>query len=390
MSAIIERSQHRSRTMIEVSREIAESCAAPNANDVDRNARFPVETITAAKEAGLLSALVPPELGGGGASLAETGQTLTAIGRHCASSAMILAMHHLQVACLAAHGRNASLRAYLAEVAKRQLLLASATTEVGIGGQLRASKCALERSGQRHFHLEKQAGVISYGAYADGILATCRSGPDAAPNDQVLVLCTPPGLSLEQTSEWDTLGFRGTCSPGFLLRAEIPQDYALDDAFSDIATQTMLPVSHVLWAHVWLGIAAAAVANARSYVQTEARKTPGTTPPSARRLAELTVLHQQMEALVIAATLRYDTGPAGDDQSLGFAITFNSLKVGASGMLVDIVSRAMTICGMAGYSERSPFSLGRLLRDAYGPSLMVNNDRILGDNAQMLLVHKEP
>jgi acyl-CoA dehydrogenase len=34
--------------------------------------------------------------------------------------------------------------------------------------------------------------------------------------------------------------------------------------------------------------------------------------------------------------------------------------------------------------------MGRLLRDAHGAALMVNNDRILGDNAQLLLIYKEP
>ena len=73
---------------------------------------------------------------------------------------------------------------------------------------------------------------------------------------------------------------------------------------------------------------------------------------------------------------------------MGFALGMGALKVSASTVVVDIVGRAMSICGMAGYKEDSPFSLGRHLRDAYGAALMVNNDRILGANAQMLLVHK--
>jgi hypothetical protein len=33
--------------------------------------------------------------------------------------------------------------------------------------------------------------------------------------------------------------------------------------------------------------------------------------------------------------------------------------------------------------------MGRLLRDATGAALMVSNDRIIGNNAQMLLVSKD-
>ena len=365
-----------------------EEAAAGSADDVDRRARFPQETLDAARAAGLLGALVPVDLGGAGATFTEVGQTIYTIGRQCASSAMVLAMHHLQVACLARHGATAELRHYLAEVAAAPYLLASATTEVGVGGNLRTSICALERADGR-FTLEKHAAVISYGAHADAILATCRRGPDAPPSDQVLVLCRPPGLALEQVSEWDTLGFRGTASPGFVLRAEGTEDQVLPDPFGDIAARTMMPVSHVLWGFVWLGLASGAMAKARTYLQAEARKTPGTTPAGATRLAELVVAYQQMDGLVRGAARRLDETPPGHEPGLSEAISFNALKVSASTLVVDIVERALRICGMAGYSQRSPYSLGRHVRDAQGAALMVNNDRILADNAQMLLISRE-
>ena len=52
-------------------------------------------------------------------------------------------------------------------------------------------------------------------------------------------------------------------------------------------------------------------------------------------------------------------------------------------MVLDIVTRAMVICGIQGYRNDSKLTLGRHLRDAMGASLMVNNDRILGQNATM-------
>jgi acyl-CoA dehydrogenase len=66
----------------------------------------------------------------------------------------------------------------------------------------------------------------------------------------------------------------------------------------------------------------------------------------------------------------------------------NALKVSSSTLVVDIVGRAMAICGMAGYREDSPYSMGRLLRDAHGAVLMINNDRINANSAQMLLIHR--
>ena len=375
--------------LVAQARRIGAEVAAPAAADVDAQARFPAETMLALREARLLGALVPLELGGSAATLSEAGEAIFAIGQHCTSSAMVLAMHDLQVACLVRHGPTDAIRSYLAEVASRQLLLASATSEQGVGGQMRSSICAVERLEGR-FRLEKQASVISYGAYADGVLATARRTPDSPPSDQVLVLCTPPGLLLEQASEWDTLGMRGTCSPGFLLRAEGDLSRILPHPFGDIATETMQPVSHILWGYVWLGLASGALGRARKYVQAEARRQVGVTPPSAVRLAEAMVIYQQMDAFVRAAASRYDATSDGMAESgLGTSLAYNSLKVGASALVVDVVTRCLSICGIAGYREDSPYSLGRHLRDAYGAALMVNNDRILADNAQLLLVYKE-
>jgi acyl-CoA dehydrogenase len=74
---------------------------------------------------------------------------------------------------------------------------------------------------------------------------------------------------------------------------------------------------------------------------------------------------------------------------MGFALRMNNVKIAASEALVDLVGRALRICGILGYKQDSKYTLGRHLRDAWGAQLMVNNDRILGGNAQMLLVHKD-
>jgi len=369
---------------------IGAEVAGPAADDVDRKARFPSEAVESLRSEGFMDALVPVELGGKGASVESVASAVSALGRYCASTAMIYAMHLMQLACLVRHGRSAALRDYLGELSDGQLLLASATTEVGVGGDIRTSICAVEREGGQ-FRLEKHAPVISYGENADAVLVTARRSPDSASNDQVLVLCRPPGLTLEAVSGWDTLGFRGTCSLGFRLTAEGEESSVLDDPFGEISARTMLPISHVLWSSVWLGIASAAVEKAGRFVRSQARKQPGVAPPSALRLAELVTLHQQFKDLVRGSLREYEARYDNPEalSAMGFAVGMNSLKVSASRLVVEIVTGAMTICGMAGYGNDSPYSLGRLLRDAHGAALMVNNDRILANNAQMLLVHRE-
>ena len=367
--------------------KVADEVAGPAAADVDAQGRFPAEAIAALKAEGLLAALVPIEFGGGGAGLAEVSDGLVALGRRCASTAMVVAMHHIQVACLVRHGRNPVLRAYLQEMSTKQYLLASATTEVGTGGDVRSSICALEVSDGR-FHVEKQAPVISYADDADAVLVTARRTVDSPESDQVIVVCRPPGLELEQVGEWNALGFRGTCSTGFILRASGDAEEVLDEPYADISTRTMLPTAHLLWASVWLGIASDAVELARRFVQREARKKPGVTPPAGLRLAQVTVVHQQFIDMVQSSLTRYEEAGFDPDRlsSIGLSVAMNALKVSASTLVVDIVRECMLICGLASYRLDTPFSLGRHLRDSMGAALMVNNDRIMANNAQMLLV----
>jgi acyl-CoA dehydrogenase len=372
---------------------IGKEVLSVHAPDVDRAARFPREALDALKQAKLLSAYVPKEYGGMGLNIIQVGKLCEALGQYCGSSAMIYAMHKIQVACIVHQGQqSAYFRAYLRELVEEQRLIASATTEVGVGGDLRSSFCAVEVIGTA-FRLTKKAPVISYGEAADDILITCRKAPDAPASEQVHVLVRRGDYLAEPLSGWDTLGFRGTCSSGFTVSAQGDAAQILPTPFAQILSQTMHPYSHIVWGSLWSGIAADAVNRARAYVRAEARKTPGETPISAVRLAEVDGVLQEMRHNVTSHTREYHellsrAEPEAFNQ-FGFSVRTNNLKISSSQKIVDIVGRAMLICGIAGYRNDSKYSLGRHLRDAYGAALMVNNDRIMKLNATLLMVHKE-
>jgi acyl-CoA dehydrogenase len=378
-------------TVLERVHAIGRGCVAPCAAEVDREARFPHEALEALKAEKLLGAYVPLEYGGLGMNVKELAQICEALGQYCASTALVYAMHQIQVGCLVHHGLGAAyFRDYVAELAAEQYLLASATSEMGVGGDLRSSICAVEVSGDR-FALVKQAPVISYGAAADAILVTCRRAPDAVRNDQVLVLARREDYRLELIAGWDSLGFRGTCSSGFVLRCEGRADHIVPVPFALIHSKTMHPLAHTLWASVWLGLATDALNRARRAVRAEARKSPGTIPPSAGRLAEADIVLFSMRSALQSTLAEYQGLLAQtDSQALdgAFVIRINNLKIASAQQLIDIVGRAMMICGIAGYKNDSELSLARHLRDAYGASVMVNNDRILGHNATMHIAQK--
>ena len=377
--------------LLEAVRKVSSEVAAAQAADVDAKARFPIETLAALREYRVLSAGVPRELGGPGCSMEQLSQLCSTLAQSCASSAMVLAMHYIQLACIARHGMESEFfREYLRDVLKRQHLLASMTSENGTFGDTRSSICAVRRSNGR-FALDKDATTGSYCAHADAILVTCRKDEQAAKSDQVLVLVRREDCTVTQTTSWDTMGMRGTCSPGFKLVSSGAEEQILPGAFADSSAQTMVPYSHILWSSLWWGIGAGAVAKAAQFVRGQARQNPGTVPPTAQRLAELQVQLQTLKQNWLSAARDFDA--MGDDREelmgMGWALRLNNLKIASSEAAPQIVHKALQIVGILGYKNDSPFALGRHYRDALSGSLMISNERIAAKNASMLLVYKD-
>jgi acyl-CoA dehydrogenase len=374
-------------------RRIGEEVAGRWADEVDRDARFPAETVAELRTSGLLGAMVPPDRGGAGASVSDMAAAVVALAEHCASSGLLLAMHQIQVASLVRHGTTPAFDDVLSNVANGSLLLANAASEVGLAGERRSSICALEPVDDG-FHLDKQASTVSYGEYADGILVTARRNAESPAHDQVMVVCLPPSLKLEPTGDWDTLGLRGTCSRPAHLTADVPADLVLTD-YAAVFARTSLPVSGVLLSSVWLGLAEAAARRAHQSVRAQARKNRANPSPASLstgplRLAELCVPLHQMREVIAGGAAEYERcKDTPEVETLRFSFRMDNLKLSSSTLVLDIVQRASAICGLTGYTNKAKTSMARVMRDASAAPLMVNNDRALQAMAQSLLVRKE-
>jgi acyl-CoA dehydrogenase len=369
----------------------AEAAAAVAANDVsfvDCDAKFPNKAISEARAQRLLGILVPRELGGEGVTVSEVVDICYLLGRSCASTAMIYAMHQIMVACIIRHRQSSSWHNnLLRQICIGQLLLASSTTEGQGGGNLRASICAVERDGYR-ISLAKSATVMSYGAHADGILTTARRSPEADPSDQVLVALCKEDYQLEHLLGWDTLGMRGTCSAGFELKARGTVDQILPDPYPKIHARTMVPVSHLAWSGVWAGIAADAVNRARKFMRHAGRRKDAQLPPGASHLARAIATLQVLRGSVASALQVYEISSNKDDEleSVDFQTAMNLLKVNASELAISTVMSALQACGLSGYRNDTEFSITRHLRDVLSAPIMINNDRILGNAALAALL----
>jgi acyl-CoA dehydrogenase len=368
------------------------SIAANHAADVDSASRFPEEARAALKEQRLLGVMVSRELGGEGAGIADVADICYLLGQACSSTAMIYAMHQIKVACVTRHMRdNAVLANTMRRLCAEQLLLASSTTEGQAGGNVRSSEAPVEHVDGR-IHLERKASVISYGAYADGIVTTARRSADAAGSDQVLVAFLKSDYTLARLQGWNTLGMRGTCSEGYTLKATGQPGQILPDPYEVIHSQTMVPFAHILWGSVWTGIAASAVGRAQAFIRQAMRTANGQLPPGAPQFTKALQTLRTLRGM-LANSLRAYERHMGDPKALA-SMDFQSLitltKVEASELAVSVVMSAMRACGLSGYRSDGDFTIGRHLRDVLSSPIMINNDRILANLSSSSLMTPIP
>lgn len=390
MSATVDRDE----ALIVSARAIATDVAALHADEVDREARFPIEAVTALREAGLLGALVPSDLGGRQGSLGAVARAGFELARGCSATAMVFAMHQIQVATIVRHLEPESwFSDYLQELVADQRLVASVTSEIGTGGDMGRSVAAVTPGPGTELSFEKQAPTVSYGAHADDLLTTVRRAPEAEASDQVLVLSRATETALEPSGTWDTLGMRGTCSPGFVVRARFGPDQVLTTPFATMMHESMVPISHILWSHAWLGIATEAFERGRGFVRAAARRSPGSPVPAAQALsrvmAELTLLRAEVRCALGDFLAADGTPDRADLATMGSVLRYNNLKLAASEQAPRICAGVLEVIGIAAYKNDSPFGVGRQLRDALSARLMVANERIHAVDAGLLLIAKE-
>jgi acyl-CoA dehydrogenase len=382
-----------SRESLAARGERVAAVAARHAVAVDHESRVPAEAIAAARAELLFGAAIPREFGGEGASIGEIVDICYTLGRVCASSAMIFAMHQTKVACVVRHGPSSPWHQRLMrQIAAEQLLLASSTTEGNRGGDLRHSAAPIETRDDR-ITLERMATVISYAEAADAIVTTARRSPDAASGDQVLAVFLKSDYQLERQVDWDALGMRGTASAGYRLLASGGSDQILPANYDEILAHTMMPVAHLLWSAAWAGIAAAAVDRARAFVRKAAhRAADATMPPSAGHLTRAATSMRTLRSVIANAVRRFDLAAADPValESIDFQTGMNLHKVQASELAVATVMSAMQACGLSGYRNDGDFSIGRHLRDILSSPIMISNDRIIANVGTASLLSGAP
>ena len=202
----------------EIATAIAEHAARHDADD-----SFVAEGFAALEEAGFFTALVPAELGGGGASVAEISEALRIIGAACSSTALAAAMHSHIVAVAAWRWKNqgAPTDGLLKRVVTEKLKLVSS------GGSDWLSSAGTMKKVDGGYRLTARKAFAS-GSTVGDLLMTSAVYDDPAEGPTVLHFAAPlkgEGVSIAKT--WQVMGMRGTGSDDVLFDGLFIPDAAI-------------------------------------------------------------------------------------------------------------------------------------------------------------------
>ena len=321
----------------------------------DRDGEISREAFDALRESGITAALVPREVGGGGASHAEAGDLLRELGRHDPATAVALSMHMHLVAAQVwrhRHGMDAS-GVFRKVVDDRAVLISTGASDwVGSNGDARRVDGGYRVSARK---------APASGCEVGHLLVTSFRWRDAPDGPKVLHAAVPmsaAGVRIEKT--WDTLGLRATGSHTVVLEEVLVPDAAVSlvrpaDAWHPV-WNVVLGAAMPLILSAYLGIADAAVEVVRADLGRR----------SAREAAPLLgeMLNAHLTAADAVAAMFRDADDlrfAATDAHAGRTL---SRKTVATEALVAAVRLGVELTGGAAYGRGS--ILERLYRDVHG------------------------
>ena len=157
-------------------RDLCRSFPSDYWHKVEAEFGYPEEFVKTLTEAGWLSALIPEEYGGGGASLTEASVILEEINRSGANSGACHAQMYI-MGTLLRHGSEEQKNKYLPKIASGELRLQSfAVTEPNTGTDTTKTKTFAEKRGDRYV-VNGQKVFISRIPHSDLMLLLARTTP---------------------------------------------------------------------------------------------------------------------------------------------------------------------------------------------------------------------
>jgi alkylation response protein AidB-like acyl-CoA dehydrogenase len=354
---------------------------AARADRVDREARFPHESIGELAAARALALGVPERFGGAGSGPVEIAEAIERVAGACASTGMVFVMHVVAIQTLAAgiaeDEPEGPKHAALAAAARGEHLSTLAYSERGSRGHFWAQVSrAQARDGGVVIDADKSFAT-SAGA-ADSYVLACGAPGSDDPLTTDLHLVAADAAGIEVGAPFDGLGMRGNASASLRVRGlRVTADRRLggQGAGFGLMLHATLPSFVLGSAACSVGIAGAALEAAIAHAGGARFEHLGTSladvPGVRARLAEAKVRHAQARAYLYAVARQIEQG--APEAQIGVL----ALKAAAAEMAVDVTDLCLRVGGGAAYAKHGP--LERHFRDARAASVMAPTTEVLLD-----------
>jgi len=340
-------------------REFAETDLAPIAAELDRDHRFPSETIPKMAELGILGMNYPEKLGGAGSDFLSYMIAAEEIARVCASTSTVLLAHSSLATWPIYHfGTGEQHERFLRDMTAGRRLGAFALTEPGAGSDAGAGTMTAIRKGDEYV-LNGSKIFITNAPYAEIYIVFAKTDPDAGTRGMsaFIVEKDTPGFTVGDPEH--KLGIRGSSTPPlYFTDVHIPASNLLGgggDGFK-IAMQT-LDKGRIGIAAQALGIGQAALDASTSYAKERVQfgKPIAALQAIQWMVADMATDIDCARLLVYRAAWKVDSGgPFGTEGAMA--------KLFASEAATRVSGKAIQIHGGYGYTDSYPVE--RNYRDA--------------------------
>ncbi len=342
-----------------MAREFAEGEIEPIADEIDREGRFPHETVKRMGELGLMGIAVPEAWGGSGADTVSYVVALAEVARRCASHAVVMSVNNsLYCDPVLRFGTDEQKERFLRPFASGQRIGCFALTEPQAGSDASNQHTLAVRDGD-HYVLNGRKVFVTNGREASTALVFCQT--DRARGHRgisaFLVDKGTPGFHVPRTE--DKLGLRASDTAEFVFEdCRVPAAQRLGEEGEGFRiAMTALDGGRIGIAAQALGIAQGAYERALAY----ARERRSFGVPIARHqmvqwmLADMATAIEGARLLTLRAAALKDAGrPYGTAAAMA--------KLFASETAMKVATDAVQVHGGYGYIRE--YQVERAFRDA--------------------------
>lgn len=353
-----------------LAQDVAREAAGPAAEAVDREARWPAETVGALASAGLLGLVVPREYGGLGQGASTLAVVTEVLGSVCGSSGLVFGMHSVATATIAARVSPAQARRYLEPVSRGEHVTTLAVSEPGTGVHFYLPSTAFERTEDGSYELEGTKSFVTSAGHADSyVVSAAAAGAEADPGTFSCFVVDADEPGIELGPPWDGLGMRGNSSRSVTFRrVRLDGDRRLGQEGDEtwFLFDVVAPYFIVAMSATYLGVAQGALKLVQEHVRERTYRHTGRSLANedqvAPEVAEIWLRVERSRQLLWHAARQLDAAHPEAARSL-FAAKIDVVRTA-----VEVTDRALVLSGGRGYGAGA--HLGRALRDARAGHIM--------------------